>query len=419
MKRQVRQGVACLLVLALAAMTLAGCSGKAGGKETQAPAETEGTAAKTEAAKETAAAETSAQTETEAGTEAAAKGQDGQIVVTDHAGREVTLPAEINRVVVADIYPMASVITVYLGSAEKLVGIHPVCMSAAKNGLLGEIFPEILNADTSFMTGSDLNVEQLLNLDPDVVFCSAGNSELMSALENAGIPAVGVSPSKWNYDILETYDQWAALLGQMFPESDKSKEISAYSQEVYDMIQDRVKDIAEEDKKDILFLFQYDDQEIVTSGKNFFGQFWCEAVGGRNVAEVVEADNSNAIISMEQIYEWNPELIFVTNFTTVQPDDLYNNAIGGDDWSTIAAVQNKEVYKLPLGSYRSYTPSADTPVTLLWMAQKVYPDLFSDIDIAQEVKDYYQELYGIELTDEQVDRMYNPSTEGAGNTNHI
>ena len=53
------------------------------------------------------------------------------------------------------------------------------------------------------------------------------------------------------------------------------------------------------------------------------------------------------------------------------------------------------------------------------MAQKVYPDLFSDIDIAQEVKKYYQELYGIELTDEQVERMYNPSTDGAGNTNHI
>ena len=177
--------------------------------------------------------------------------------------------------------------------------------------------------------------------------------------------------------------------------------------------------IPEEDKKDILFLFQYDDQEIVTSGKSFFGQFWCEAVGGRNVAEVVEADNSNAIISMEQIYEWDPELIFVTNFTSVQPDDLYKNAIGGDDWSTVTAVKDKEVYKLPLGSYRSYTPSADTPVTLLWMARKVYPDLFSDIDMTQEVKDYYQELYGIQLTDEQVERMYNPSTEGSGNTNHI
>lgn len=417
MKKQMRQWMAFLLVLALAAMTLAGCSGKDAGKETQAPAQTEGTAAKTEAAETQADAETLS--ETEPGTAAPAKSQDGQIVVTDHADRQVTLPAEINRVVVADIYPMASVITVYLGSAEKLVGIHPVCMSAAENGLLGEVFPEILNADTSFMTGSDLNVEQLLNLEPDVVFCSAGNSELMAALENAGIPAVGVSPSKWNYDILETYDQWSSLLGQMFPESDKSKEISAYSQEVYDMIQERVKDIADEDKKDILFLFQYDDQEIVTSGKSFFGQFWCEAVGGRNVAEEVEADNSNAIISMEQIYEWDPQLIFVTNFTSVQPEDLYQNAVGGDDWSAVAAIQNKEVYKLPLGSYRSYTPSADTPVTLLWMAQKVYPDLFSDIDIAQEVKKYYQELYGIELTDEQVERMYNPSTDGAGNTNHI
>ena len=315
MKKQMRQWMAFLLVLALAAMTLAGCSGKDAGKETQAPAQTEGTAAKTEAAETQAAAETLS--ETEPGTAAPAKSQDGQIVVTDHADRQVTLPAEINRVVVADIYPMASVITVYLGSAEKLVGIHPVCMSAAESGLLGEIFPEILNADTSFMTGSDLNVEQLLNLEPDVVFCSAGNSELMAALENAGIPAVGVSPSKWNYDILETYDRWSSLLGQMFPESDKSKEISAYSQEVYDMIQERVKDIADEDKKDILFLFQYDDREIVTSGKSFFGQFWCEAVGGRNVAEEVEADNSNAIISMDQIYYWDPQLIIETNQTLI------------------------------------------------------------------------------------------------------
>ena len=49
----------------------------------------------------------------------------GNITVTDHAGREVELPAQINRVVVTDIYPMASVLTVFLGSAEKLVGIHP------------------------------------------------------------------------------------------------------------------------------------------------------------------------------------------------------------------------------------------------------------------------------------------------------
>ena len=152
--------------------------------------------------------------ETEQDSAAEDSEQEETITITDHADREVEVPAEINRVVVADIYPMASVLTVFLGSAEKLVGIDPVCMSAAQSGILGELFPEILEADTSFMEGGDLNIEALLALDPDVVFCSAGNSDLISSLENAQIPAVGISPSKWDYDILETYDQWVDLLSQ-------------------------------------------------------------------------------------------------------------------------------------------------------------------------------------------------------------
>lgn len=344
--------------------------------------------------------------EADSGTEA------DTVVITDHAGRQVEVPAQINRVVVTDILPMASVLTVFLGSADKIVGIHPSSMSAAESGLLGELFPEILEADTSFMAGGDLNVEQLLNLDPDVVLVNASSTELISAIENAGLTAVGISPSKWDYDILETYDQWIALLSQMFPESSKSEEISAYSKEVYGLVQERVKDIPEEEKKSILFLYNYDDNQIITSGKHFFGQYWADAIGGRNAAEEVEAENSNAVISMEQVYQWDPDIVLITNFTTAQPDDLYNNTIGGNDWSSVKAVTDGQVYKMPLGTYRSYTPSADTPVTFLWMAKTVYPELFEDIDITAEVRDYYQELYGVTLTDEQIDRMYNPASAG-------
>ena len=359
--------IAMMICVAMTMGALAGCGSSSDGN---------GSSQETE---QDSAAEDSEQEETSSET----------ITITDHADREVEVPAEINRVVVADIYPMASVLTVFLGSAEKLVGIDPVCMSAAQSGILGELFPEILEADTSFMEGGDLNIEALLALDPDVVFCSAGNSDLISSLENAQIPAVGISPSKWDYDILETYDQWVDLLSQMFPEnSNKSEKVSEYSQEVYDQVQEVTKDIPQEDKKKVLFLFQYDDQQIVTSGKHFFGQFWCDAVGALNAAEEIEVDNSNAVINMEQVYQWNPDVIIITNFTPVQPEDLYNNAVGGDDWSSVKAVQDQQVYKMPLGTYRSYTPSSDTPVTLLWMAKTVYPDLFSDLDITQEVKDY-------------------------------
>ena len=113
---------------------------------------------------------------------------------------------------------------------------------------------------------------------------------------------------------------------------------------------------------------------------------------------------------MEQIYAWNPSTIFITNFTAAQPEDLYTNAIGNYDWSAIDAVQNEKVYKMPLGMYRSYTPGADTPVTLLWFAKITYPELFEDIDIIQETKDYYKEVFGLELTDDQAASIFAPET---------
>lgn len=346
--------------------------------------------------------------------EAETADQSGPKTITDHAGNQVEIPAQVNRVVVTDILPLPSIITVFLGSGEKIVGMNPASMSAAKTGLLGELFPDILNASTDFMNGSDINMEELMKLEPDVVFYNAGSKEMGEALTSAGFAAVAVSVNKWDYDSIETYDHWMELLSQIFPEKgDTADKVSQYSQKVYEDIQKRVSGLKKEEQKNILFLFNYSDTTMITSGKKFFGQFWCDAVGGRNAAEGVAAENSNAVINMEQVYEWNPDVIFITNFTPVQPEDLFENAVGQDDWSPVKAVQDGHVYKLPLGTYRSYTPSTDTPMTLLWMAKQVYPDLFEDVDITKEVKDYYQAMYGVKLSDEQVERMYHPGRDAA------
>lgn len=113
-------------------------------------------------------------------------------------------------------------------------------------------------------------------------------------------------------------------------------------------------------------------------------------------------------VNLEQVYEWNPGVIFMTNFNTAQPEDLYNNTVGTYDWSGIQAVQDQRVYKMPLGMYRSYTPGIDTPITLLWMAKTVYPALFEDIDVTQLAIDYYQEVFGVTLTAEQVEQIFAP-----------
>ena len=335
------------------------------------------------------------------------------ITIVDNLDNKVTVPKKMDRIAVAGIFPFPSILSVFLGSAEKIVGMPPASMSAAKAGLLAELFPEILKADTSFTSGEDLNIEELIKLKPDVVFYSSGNGEWTKMFAGAGIPAVAISPRKWDYDVLETYDKWIELLSEMFPESAKAKQVSAYSKETYDKIQNRVKNLKESERKKDLFLFQYDDQKIVTSGKHFFGQYWCDAVGAKNAAEEITVDNANAKITMEQIYNWNPDVVFITNFTPAMPDDIYSGKIGGRSWNNVKAAKTGDVYKMPLGSYRSYTPGADTPVTLLWLAQKVYPELFKDINIEKEVKDYYSKLYGIELTEEQIKRMYSPGAKAA------
>lgn len=337
---------------------------------------------------------------------------DETITITDHNDNTVTLPKHVERIAVCNILPLPSVLTVFFDSAEKIVGMSDQSMSAAENSLLSELYPEILNAETGFINGSEVNVEELMALKPDVVFYSASTKELGEQLTNAGFNAVAVSVNKWQYNTIETLNNWISLLSQIFPDNDKTDTVKNYSDKIYNMIQERVADLSDAERARVFFLFKYSPASIVTSGKNFFGGWWANAVGAINVADELTKDNS-VEVNMEQIYDWNPQKILITNFTTVQADDLYNNTVGSFDWSGIDAIENKQVYKMPLGMYRSYTPGVDTPITLLWLSKTIYPELFKDIDITQEVKDYYKTVFDVTLTDEQAESIFTPVSEAA------
>lgn len=357
-----------------------------------------------------------AKTTASASASASASAIPAEVTITDHADRTVTVPTDPKKVAILDIYPLPSLLTVYLNSADSIVAMEPVSMNAAKAGILSQLYPDILNVNTDIMNGDAVNMEALAALQPDVVFYNAAKKDEAQQLEDAGLTAVGISATKFNYDAIKTYQEWMSLLDQIYPDyaGKRGTQAGDYASQVYNEVQDKVKDVT--DKQKVLFLYQYDDTAMVTSSSKFFGQWWCDAVGATNVAQDVPADNMNAKITMEQVYEWNPDVIIITNFTKTTPDDLYNNAIGSDDWSSVKAVQDKRVYKMPLGVYRTYTPGIDTPLTLEWLAQAVYPDLFSDVDVASDVKDYYNKLFGVTLTDDQISAMYTPNRD-AGSWN--
>lgn len=384
-----------VMLMVIFILSLAGCKTSSDTAQVKT-----GSEAETKAEEDTVVSEVSSDT-----TEVKTK------TIVDHEGTEMEIPTEINRIVIVT-WPISAQIPVYLGGAEKVVGISPQAMTAAENGLLGQIYPEILNASTKFYEGGTINVEELLLLEPDIVIGASG--EAAESIRAAGIPVVAVSTSKWGGDVVATTEGWLDLFQQIFGESETANKVKEYMRKTEADISAKVASLSEEERKKVLFLFGYSDATMSTSSKNFYGQSWCDHIGAIHAGKDIE-EGTSVEINMEQVYEWNPDVILITNFTTALPEDLYNNAIGNDDWSTVNAVKNKEVYKMPLGMYRAYTAGVDVPITLQWAAKSVYPQLFEDVDMKQVTKEYFRDCFSIELTDEQVEKIFNPPREASAN----
>lgn len=388
-----------VLSLALCAAMLSGCANAVASKETAV--------SQSEAVQ---ASEAAADGETDA-PESAADEKPKTKIIIDQGGNEVEIPTEINRVVIASLWPLPSVYVLYQGSADKLVGMHPASKSAAENSLLMKIAPELKDVDTSFVQGGEINAEELIKLNPDVILYSATNAKEKEVLLKTGIPAVGFSTAIADFNTVETVNKWVELLGEVFDEPDKAAGIIEYGRDVELDLAERLKDVKEEDKPRVMIIYHYKDGVFQTSGNQFFGQYWCDATGAVSVSQ--DIPGAGVDLTMEQIYEWDPDMIYVTNFSPYQPEDFYANSIEGFDWSPVKAVREKQVHKFPLGMYRWFPPSSDSSLCLYWMAQKNHPELFADLDLNQTIKDYYLKYYNVTLSDEEVEGIFNPPREAA------
>ena len=285
-------------------------------------------------------------------------------------------------------------------------------MAAAQNSQLAKIFPNVLNASTDFVQGGVVNAEELIKLDPDIVIYAAGAEEEYNIITEAGLTAVGISARNFDYDCVRTFEEWVKILGEIFNEQDKAAGIADYGYEVHDEIQAKLDEAGEDlERPRAMILFNYGAGSTTVGANGFFSEYWLTSTGAVNVATDLTGTPE---VNMEQIYEWDPEIIYITNFSPALPEDLYNNAVGEDDWSSVTAVKNKQVYKMPLGMYRWFPPASDTPLVLQWLAKHNQPELFADIDMEQEMKDYYQRFYGVELTDDDINEIFNPAREASG-----
>jgi len=325
-----------------------------------------------------------------------------EVTFTDQNKREITVNAPVKRVVTIPI-PAASMLMAVDGGTEHLVGMHHLSKAAIKGQVLGEFFPEALTIPSN-ITGKGFtfvpNVEELLSLDPDLVFQWGHlNDDIIKPIENAGLDVALIKIGKEEFTV-----RWLEIMGQILGKEDKTDTMIQWRKETRDLLKASTSEIPAEERPRVLYFMNYLSKLRVAGGKSF-NNFSIDLAGGNNVA----SDLGMFIeVGAEQIIEWDPEVILLNGFEKkLSPQDVYDNPLFAD----LSAVKSRRVYKMPLGGYRWDPPNQESPLSWLWLSMVLHPDRF-DWPLAEMINERYQFIYGQGVNDEQVAKILRVKMNG-------
>lgn len=324
------------------------------------------------------------------------KKEDGSYEIVDQAGRTVVFDKVPVRVATT-IIPFPSMYYAFMGDTDTLIACNPYAFNFYERSMLSRLWPSMADCKTGAVgTDFSVNIEEMLSLKPDVVFQWTSEAESIKAMENAGLKVIGLQ-----YGGVEDLKTWIELLGQIFDQQERADFLLDYFDQQIAETASITEQINQEDRPSGIHLVD----EAPTVFCEGFTPYWMDKSGVNDPA--AEVPGTEVQVDMEQIMVWNPDYIFIGNFSGVTASDILANNISGQDWSHIKAVENGNVYNIPVGCFIWDPPCLETPLMVKWVAKTVYPDLFADMDIEQEIVDFYQEVYGYEINGDDLDHILN------------
>lgn len=320
--------------------------------------------------------------------------------VTDLGGNTVTvsIASEIQRIVIISP-PTTSVLLGVLSDPDMIVGANSRAFTTSNTEIVSKLFPNWNDVETSFVSeGFVSNTEELLNLNPDIVFYYGEAQK--SGIENLGISIVDMM-KKGDSNPETVTIAWDNLMREVF---EVNNSVSLQNEwEASDKKGAEVLDTYTGEKKTALFLFSNTGGVISVYGSGTYADTWFDKSGLINAAAEI---SGQAEVSMEQLYEWNPDFIYV--FIGNPASAMLKNKISGQDWSLLSAYKNNTIFDIPQGIYSWGAPCSDAPLTPLWMISKSYPELLRESDFKMLFKDYYSRVYKITLEEELISAVLSP-----------
>ncbi|WP_094607096.1 hypothetical protein SPSIL_030140 [Sporomusa silvacetica DSM 10669] len=317
--------------------------------------------------------------------------------VVDQLGKTVTIPKDPKRVVCLQHHTLDIILELQAG--DKLVGVINKWQSLI-SPTLGDIYPRLKELPTP----GDLetvNIEALTKLNPDLVLVTHYMPKnVIEQIEKLGIPVVAVSLYKADYEqasklnpnlkdpdnaYTEGFKEGLALIGSIMGKEQKAAELVEYALKNREIVKERLKDIPSNEKVSCYMA----NPDLFTYGTGKYTGVIIDRAGGRNVAEGISGYKQ---VTLEQIMAWNPQVIFVQDRYEKVAEEIKTNPA----WQGIEAVKSDKVYIAPEYAKPWGHPCPESmALGELWLAKKLYPDKFADIDLQTTVNDFYTRFYGV------------------------
>lgn len=391
-----RRILALLLALAMLATVLTGC---ASGKQ-ETPEQVEQTE---QAVLEAEAPTPEPEEETVVPEETPEEPQ--SVSFTDSLGRTVELPADITR-----IAPSGAVATMILAA---IAPEYMVTINATPSESQMAFLPENLAVlpETGQMYGSkaNLNLETLLSADPQIVIDlgdkKSDMAEDLDALqEQIGIPVIFIEAD------LPHMAQAFRTLGELLAgKSDRGEELGALVDRTIEMAAENSAKITDDMR--VSAMYTTGEDGLGTNAAGSTQAQVLDMVGVENAIVVEDVTNKGGgnIISLEQLYNFDPDVIL---FST---GSIYDTVADNPAWSQLSAVSSGKYYEVPGSPYSwlSGPPSMNMILGVWWLGNLIYPEVY-DYDMTAMAQELYKTLWGYDLSaDEAASLLANSTLKAA------
>ena len=312
------------------------------------------------------------------------------IVVQDALGRTVTLDSPPQRMVIAGRanFMLNDAIYAFPTASERIVALTRARQTTAP--FLSYLDPDF---EEKLKLTLESTAEEIAATQPDLVFLKQMmKASVGDALETIGIPVVYLS--------LETpadYGRDLAVLGELFANPERAAAIQAFYDTRVSRVEAGLAGLDASARPSVLVLqttAQDADFTFEVPPTAWIQTQMVELAGGAPVW--AEAGQGGwTVVGLEQIAAWDPDAIFIISY--FQPvDDVVARLRADANWQGLTAIQERRIYGFPGDFYSWDQPDTRWILGLTWMATRLHPDRFADIDMRAEIDAFYTELYNLD-----------------------